>query len=298
MRNITYILILLAFMPFVEANIAAQQQVLKVMTRVVDEEFRFTNEFLLEINAEKANITVKVVEGNTVKLHLEQSVMNADIRVAERELGYIYFVKKKERNRLYFHNYAQLQASSSGLSSIINNQYTIEVPRHCHLKIKNELGDVLVDGVSTTMRFELNYCGLKLNNATGKLYVDSRIGDVALNDCTLDGEFITENVNLKLQRVGGSFDIQSLFGSFSCLLSEQVSLINASLEQCEATLINRTNISFSYVIEANKAHISVLDDSLREEVKVETNEETLQLKNDSDNGTIIIKSEYGDVNLY
>lgn len=285
-------------MPFAASSLAAQKQMLQVMTRVVEKEYRFANEFLLEINAEKADVEIKVVGGSTVKLLLEQSAMNADIRIAERELGYIFFVEKKERNRLYLHNYAQLEASSSGLSSIINNKYTIEVPRHCHIKIKNELGDILVDGVSTTMRFDLSYCGLSLNNAKGKLYVDSRIGDMVLNDCSLDGEFITENVNLKMQRVGGSFDIQSLFGSFSCLLSEQTSLINASLEQCETTLINRTNIAFSYVVDANKAHISALDEELMDDVVVLSNKESLRRKSDNDVGTIIIKSEYGDVNLY
>lgn len=277
---------------------AQQKQLLKVMTRVIEKEYRFSNEFLLEINAEKATIDVIVTDGSVVKLRLEQSAMNSDVRIAERELGFTYFVDKKDRNRLYLYNYVQLSASSSNLSSIINNKYTIEVPRHCHLKIKNELGDVVVTGVSTTMRYELNYCGLKLNNAKGKLYVDSRIGDVTLTDCIVDAEFLTENVNLKMLRVGGSFDVQSLFGSISCMMSEQVTLINASLEQCEATLINRTNIAFSYAVEVNKGHISALDESLMEKVIVSSNKEVLRRKDASDMGTIIIESEYGDINLY
>lgn len=301
MKKFTYILLLMSLvhLPIAKPVVQKQQQLLQVVKRVFDKEYRYTNEFLLEIDAEKANIEIKVVEGNMVKVYLEQSAMNADVRVAERELGYIHFVEKKERNRLYLHNYAQLKASTSGLSSIINNKYTIEIPRHCHLKIKNELGDVEVSGVSTTMRYDLNYCGLVLNNIKGKLYVDSRIGDVTLNDCQLDGEFITENVNLKLQRVGGSFDIQALFGDFSCLMSEQVSLINASLEQCEATLINRSSMEFSYAIDANKANISVLDESLKEKIVIESDSKSsLHLKSEGDVGTVIIKSEYGDVNLY
>lgn len=299
MKKFTYILLLMSLVHMPIAKPVAQQQLLKVVTRVFDKEYRYPNEFLLEINAEKANIEIKVVDGNMVKVSLEQSAMNADVRIAERELGYIHFVEKKERNRLYLHNYAQLKASTSGLSSIINNKYIIEIPRHCHLKIKNELGDVEVSGVSTTMRYDLSYCGLVLNDAKGKLYVDSRIGDVTLNDCQLDGEFITENVNLKLQRVGGSYDIQALFGDFSCIMSEQVSLINASLEQCEATLINRTSIEYSYVVDVSKAKISVLDESLQDEIVVESESKvSLHHKSEGDVGTVIIKSEYGDVNLY
>lgn len=298
MKRFTYILLLISFAYGVYARTAAQQQTLKIVTRVVEKEYRFTNEFLLEINAEKADIDIKVVNGNTVKVYLEQSAMNADVRVAERELSYIHFVEKKERNRLYIHNYAQLKASTTGLASIVNNKYTIEVPRHCHLRIKNELGDVIINGVSTTMRYNLEYCGLTINDAKGKLYVDSRIGDVTLNDCLLDAEFITENVNLKLQRIGGSFDVQAKFGNLSCLMSEQVSLINANLEQCEATLINRTNIDFSYAIDANKGQLSVLDEDLKVAIVVDTNKQSLHRKSEDSSGTIIIKSEYGDINLY
>lgn len=280
------------------ANSVAEQQMLKIVTRVTEKEYRFVNEFLLDVNAEKATINIKVVDGNSVKLHLEQSAMNADVNVAERELGFIHFVEKKEKSRLYLHNYAQLTASSSGLSSIINNKYTIEIPRHCHVKVKNELGEITIIGQESTMRFDLSYCELVINDSKGKLYVDSRIGDVVLNDCQLDGEFITENVNLKLQRVGGSFDVQSKFGDFSCLMSEEVTLINANLEQCPVTLINRTGVSFSYVIEASKATINILDETLREHLEVSDSKAVLQNKNDGDVGTIIIKAEYGDINLY
>lgn len=298
MRRIAYILFFFVLAQMAVAKFSTQQQVLKVVTRVVEKEFRYADEFLLEINAEKADIDIKVVEGNVVKINLEQSAMNGDVRMAERELGYIHFVEKKERNRLYLHNYAQLKANSSGLSSIINNKYTIEVPRHCHIKISNELGEIVVNDVSSTMRFELNYCGLVLNRCQGQLYVDSRIGDVKLNDCQLDAEFITENVNLKLQRVGGSFEIQSHFGDFSCQMSEQVSLINAKLEQCEATIINRTGIEYTYAIEVSKGHISALDATLNDMIEETENKTTLRRNSAEDVGTIIIKSEYGDVNLY
>lgn len=294
MKRITYILLFVAV-----AHLAlAQQQVMKVVTRVVEKEYRFQKDFLLEIDAEKADIDIKVTDGHSVKVYLKQVVRNTDLRVAENELKAIRFAEKKERNRLYLHNYTQLQANSMGLTSRINNKYTIEVPRFCHLKIKNELGGIVINGVSSSMRFNLNYCTLVLNDATGKLYVDSRIGDITLNDCNLDGEFVTEIVNIKLQRVGGSFDFQALFGTLSCLMTEQVSMINASLEQCEATLINRSNINFSYAVEVNKAYINVLDEELKEKVIEDINKSVLQSRNDSDFGTVIIKSEYSDVNLY
>ncbi len=277
---------------------AQNQKTLKVVTREIEREYRYQNEFLLEINAEKADIEIKVVDGHSVRLHLKQTAKDADVHIAEHDLKALHFVDKKERNRLYLHNYAQLQAGSTGLFSIINNKYIIEIPRNCHLRITNELGTVVIDGVKNTMRFNLNYCGLTLNNTEGQLFVDSRIGDVTLNDCHVDGEFITQNVNLKLQRVGGSYDLQCKYGSLSCLMNEQLTLINASLEQCETTLINRTGIDFSYAIDVNKGKINALDQTLKEKIKENAIKSSLQNKNNDDVGTVIIKSEYGDVNLY
>lgn len=296
MRTIIFnILFMIAFTQFSSAQ---NQRVLKVVTRQIEKEYRYQNEFLLEINAEKADIEIIVTDGHSVKLLLEQTAKNEDVRIAENDLKAIHFVERKERNRLYLHNYAQLHANSTGLFSIINNKYTIEIPHNCHLKITNELGNIVIDGVSTTMRFNLNYCSLTLNNAGGKLYVDSRIGDVKLNDCHLDGEFVTQNVNMKLQRVGGSYDFQSQFGTLSCMMSEQVTLINASFKHCETTLINRTSIDYSYAIDVEKAHINALDEILKGKIEENTTNTSLHYSGEQNIGTVIIKSEYGDVNLY
>lgn len=293
MKRCVYILffMLLAFT-------TSAQQVLKVVTRVVDEEYRYPNEFLLEINAEKANIDIKVVEGNTVKLVLEQSAKNEDVRIAEKELSFIHFVAKKDKNRLYLNNYAQLQADAKGLSSIINNNYTIEVPRHCHVKIKNELGSVTVEGLRSSMRFNLSYCSLTMIKSDGKMFVDSRIGDVTLQNCIAEAEFMIDNVNLKMQNCAGSYDIQAQFGSVSCLMSENIPLFKAEVEQCDVTLINRTSLDFDYALTAEKAKIVALDEVLGEMIVVEDNTMTLMKKCDPSVGTVIIDSEYGDINLY
>jgi len=296
MKRVVYI----CFLLWISQLLMAQhKQVLQVVWKEHKEEFRYVNEFLLEIDAEKADIQIKVVPGNTVRLYLKQSAKNVDVRTAERELKYNHFVAKKERNRLYLHNYAQLAAASKGLSSIIDNEYVIEIPKHCHLKIKNELGEVRVQGLSTTMRYDLQYTGLEVNDSQGKIYVDSRIGDVALKNCQMDAEFILENVSLKLQESGGSFDIQAQFGSIACMLSEDLSLFNANLEHCETTFINRTAIDYDYAISVENAHISVLDDLIKEQIERENDKRAVLRSKSADAvGTLLVKSAYGDVNLY
>lgn len=274
------------------------QEVLKVVAKVTEKEYRYNEEFLLEIAAEKAEINIKVGTGKTVKLKVEQIVKNSSLRKAEKELTYLHFVEKKERHRLYLHNYVQIPASTARLSSIVNNKYTIELPVNCHLKIRNELGTVSVSGAAKTSRFELNYCGLRLNDVEGKLYVDSRIGDVTLQDCAVDAEMITDNVVLKMQNSAGSFDVSAKFGQVSCLLSEQISLLNIEAEQCDVTLIDRNVLPFDYALEVSSARINVLDEVLGERVQTDDGVMTLMQKAENAVGTIIIKSEYGDVSLY
>lgn len=293
MKTILYILFLCAVVSSAEAK-----DVLKVYNRVFEKEYRYTNEFLLDLTAEKATVNIRVVEGSTVRIHLQQIAKNQHAEVARRELDYMHFVERKERHRLYLHNYVQIPDGSSRLSSIINNIYTIEVPKNCHLKIKNELGAVNVKGVSTTARFDLSYCGLTMNEMKGKVYVDSRVGDLTMNDCASEGEFICENVNMKLQRSKGSFDVQARFGQISCVMSEAMTLFNAKLEQCDITFINRTAIAYDYVLSLENGHFDVLDQEIREAIKKDDKKESLHLKTEQAYGTIIINSEYGDVNLY
>ncbi len=293
MKIIFYILFFCVSLLSVESK-----DVLKVYNRVLDKEYRFANEFLLDITAEKAIVNIRTIKGNTLVLHLEQIVKNQDANEAKKELEYLHFVERKERQRLYLHNYVQLPNGTAGMTSIVNNIYTIDVPENCHLKIKNELGNVTVIGVRTSSRFDLNYCELKLTDVKGKVYVDSRVGDVRLNDCEVEGEFITENVSMKLQYCKGSFDFTSKFGQISCIMSEQISLLNAEIEQCDITLINRTALDFDYVINVENAKINVLDEVLKDKVEMDLSKMWLHKKSEQAVGTVIIKSEYGDVSLY
>ena len=293
MRRLLYIWILCVWFLPMQA-----QEVLKVVAKVTEKEYRFNEEFLLEINAEKADINIHFTSGKAIKLKVQQVVKNSSLRQAERELSYLHFVDKKERQRLYLHNYVQIPAGMARLSSIVNNIYTIEVPLDSHLKISNELGTVRVVGASKTSRFNLNYCGLKLEEVKGKVYIDSRIGDVSLHDCAVDGELLLDNVVLKMQNSGGSYDITAKFGQMSCLLSEQVSLFNVSAEQCDVTLINRNVLPFDYAVKVSSARINALDEVLSDEIEKQEGIMTLMQKAESAVGTVIIKSEYGDVNLY
>ena len=279
--------------------IAQEDRVMQLVKRVVPvKEYTYSNEFLLEINAEKAHVEIKVVSGNTAKLYLEQSATNVDVRIAKRELSYCHFIEKKERDRLFLNNYIQMPAGSKRLSSIINNKYVIEIPAHCHLMIKNELGEVSVKGLKTSINCNLEYSSLTLEDSDGKLYVNSQIGDVNIINSRMNGEMILENISLKLFESGGSYDILSQFGSISCTMSEQMSLFNADVEHCEVTLINRTSLDFNYAITTNNAYIGILDEILKEKLEKGENKETLRMKSDNSAGTIIIKSNYSDVNLY
>lgn len=289
----TYILLLLLFTLSSRA-----QKVMKVVTLPTQVEYVFAEEFLLEIDAEKANIEIIVVEGNTVKVSLRQSAKNADVRKAEKDLTFIHFAHRKERNRLYLHNYVKLDANSQRLTSIVDNNYVIEVPRHCHIKMKNELGNVLVKGAEKSMRFDLEYSSLSLEQCTGKLYIDSRIGDVKVNNSALDGDFILDNVSLRLKETAGSFDVDAKFGDITCMMSEHLTLFKADVEHCEITLINRTNLAYSYAIESQNASIVALDDLLQEKTEKINDDMQLYLKPDDAHGTVIINTNYSDVNLF
>ena len=293
MIRLVYILIFLTFGVHLKS-----QKVMKVVTRPIAHEYVFENEFLIEIDAEKANIEIVVVKGNTVRLSLRQSAKNVDVRKAEKELTYNHFTQRKERNRLYLRNYVQLEANSKNLTSIINNEYRLEVPAHCHLKIKNQLGNIQVVGVEKSMHFDLNYCSLNINKAKGKLYVDSRIGDITIQDSELSSDFIIDNVSLRVQNSSGTIDLNAQFGDFTCLMSEQLTHINAEVEHCKMTLVNRTSIEFNYAIDIKKASIVALDEILSEKIERNNDDMKLYLKQDKALGTVIIRSEYGDVNLF
>ena len=137
-------------------SLLVSQQKVKVVTRIIERTYDYRQEFLLEIDAEKADINIETYAGSTVQLVLKQTVKNGSEELARKHLDAHKFSESREKERLFLKNYILFSEDSHTKGSIFKNEYSIKIPTGCHLKIKNSLGNIQLTGISKSIILELN----------------------------------------------------------------------------------------------------------------------------------------------
>lgn len=271
------------------------QKNMQVITRITEQTFVYKKEFVLEIDAEKAN--VKIVQGNTdeVRVTLKQTVKNQNLSLAKSHIDAHKFIFKDERSRLYLRNYILFNGAQEEASSLFSSDYEITVPKNCHIKVENKLGDVILEGLSGAMKLEIEYGKVLLDNCSGKLEVGMNIGDLNIKNSYLTMNADIHNVVMHVMASGGQYNIRSSFGALSYVLTNSTSSILIKSENTDLTFINKNNLVFNYEVKNKSGLINVVSG---ENVTTQGDYSILKTNITNAVGDISINATYGDVSIY
>lgn len=274
---------------------AIAQKKMQVVTRITEETYEFNRDFILELDAEKANIHITKSEGNKVHVVLKQSVKNQSLKLAESHLNGHKFVFKDEKDRLYIRNYILFNNTQEEVTSLYSSQYEITVPKNCHIKITNSLGDVNLENLSGAFRLNINYGKVLLDNCSGKLDANMNIGDLVLKNSFLGVTAETHNVVINVMASGGKYDLNTNFGSLSYVLSPETGSVNIKSDNTDLTFINKENLLFNYDVQLKNGLINVISG---ENVEKENDVSILKSTKNNAVGNISIQASYGDISIY
>ena len=276
-------------------SVQAQTKV-KVLTRIIEKSYAYSDEFLLDIDAEKADITIETIRGNTVELQLKQIVKNPSQKIAEEHLKAQKFVENSSKERLFLKNYILFNDANDKSGSIFKNEYTIKVPEWCHVKIKNQLGNVILKNMGKSISLELEYAKAELSNCTSQLNLNISLGDLSLMGGTITGTINTRNTRIKLQSVSGEISGTVTLGNLSLFLNGNPLITDLQTNYCETTIINKSEGSYSFWLETNGGKIN----SIEHEVKQTDLGEKLVITPETDGilPHIKIMATDNDINLY
>lgn len=291
-RNILHIIV---FLLMVQNGIG--QQKLHVVTRVIEESFDFKREFLLEIGAEKANITVKPTTGNKVTIKLSQTVKDKNRKVAEELLEAHHYTLKKERNRLFVRNYLLFGSSVDNANSIFQSKYEIQVPVNlCHLKITNQLGDIVLQGLKKSIQLNVDYGKINISEVESKLLAEVKIGDLIVKNSKLDAVITASNSLVSVNRCSGVVRANLDFGSFSTTLQNDLNSLEIEAENTDISIINPDKEIYTMFIENAFGDINSVE--FNDNILENNNVKFLELKHASSVGIIRINNKYGNINIY
>ncbi|MFB6318030.1 hypothetical protein [Saccharicrinis sp. FJH54] len=239
-------------------SLQAQTKV-KVLTRIIEKSYTYTDEFLLDIDAEKADITIETIPGNTVELQLKQIVKNPSQEIAREHLEAQKFVENSSRDRLFIKNYILFNDANDKSGSIFKNEYHIKVPEQCHVKIKNQLGNIVLKNLDKGVYLELEYAKAELNNCTSKLNLNISLGELTINGGTVTGIINTRNTRIKLQSVSGELSGTATLGNLSLFLNGNPLVADLQTNYCETTIINKSEGSYAFRLETKGGEINSIE---------------------------------------
>lgn len=280
---------------FIAIGIQAQTKV-KVLTRITEKSYEFDREFLLDIDAEKADILIESYDGNTVELTLKQIVKNQNQTIAEKHLKAQKFVDNASRERLYLKNYILFKDKNDQSGSIFKNEYLIKVPRWCHVRVKNSLGNLFLNSMQKSIHLDLEYAKAEINNCTSMIEARVNLGELNITNGTITGSIKTNNTRIKLQSVTGEISGETSFGTLSMFLNGNPFLTDIETNYCETTIINKSEGSYAFQLETKGGSINAVEYS-----PAETQDgEELIIKPQSEGVLPLIKirATENDINLY
>lgn len=275
---------------------APAQTKVKVLTRVTEKSYAFSEEFLLDIDAEKADITIETIPGDSLYFILKQIVKNTNLNIAEKHLKAQKFSENKSRERLFLKNYILFDGPNENSGSIFKNEYIIKVPSNCHVRVKNSLGNTVLTNLKKTALVNVTYGKVEVNELNGKLDANVSLGELTINQGMINGTIEAKNTVVKLQNPSGNITGKLEFGSLSLFLNGNPLITELLTSYCETTIINKSEGSYAFVLESVGGRINAMEHKVS---KTGTNE-TLIIKPEADGvlPEITIRATNNAINLY
>lgn len=246
-------LLLLLALPCV--FLRGQSRTVQVVTKTVEEQFKYRSGYEVAVEGEKAEIFVETWDKPYITVRLELTAKHASLEVAKRELDQVQFVAEQVKNKIYLRNYQS--DKNHKVASVLVIHYYITLPEECPVYVKNYFGVANISNLKNRLRIFGEYSQINIDNVQGLLDIRTRFGDIL-------GEKIDGNVTINARRsditldeIGGSFTINAQYGVLTLKPTLGLRDLQISAEKSEVHLIDPTGNSFGYLLTSAHGQLNI-----------------------------------------
>ena len=289
-------ILFLIFSIFIFQSISAQE-VVQVVTKIIEKEFHYQDGYEVNVEGQKAEIYVETWSKNVIAVRLEISAKHPLLEKAETDLETVNFVAQRIKNKIYLRNYRYGDHANS--ESILSVVYHITLPEDCPVYVKNYFGTANISNLSNRLRIFGEYSQIDIDNVKGILDISTRFGDIV-------GEKIDGNVTINARRsditlldIAGHYQINAQYGVLKLQPNSGLLGLNISAEKSEVFLYGDNPEEFAYILTATHGEISTPKNLrlLSLEDTPEVKKIQIQPKNQEVYPTITVSVTFGDVRL-
>ncbi|MEM1215243.1 MAG: hypothetical protein AAGJ82_06140 [Bacteroidota bacterium] len=250
-KNILFFLLFATTLP------TFAQEVVQVVTKVIEKTFNYQDGYEVNVEGQKAEIFVETWDQPQVSLRLEIAAKHPELAVAEADLETVNFVAQRLRNKIYLRNYRFGEAPDA--SSIITVTYYITLPEDCPVYVKNYFGAANISNLTNRLRIFGEYSQIDIDNVKGLLDISTRFGDIV-------GEKIDGNVTINARRsdvtlyeIAGNYQINAQYGILKLAPTQGLLGLDINAEKSEIYLYGDQPELFAYTLSATHGEIETPD---------------------------------------
>lgn len=253
--------------------LSAQTTTYRVVTKKIEKSFPYRNGYEVNIDGEKAEVTIESWDRQEIGIILELSAKHPDRNRAEADLEAMRYQADRVKNSIYLRNYLSPEANQPKPESVFTARYTIHVPKECPVYLKNRFGEAKISDLANRLRINSEFTRLGLQNIQGMIDVYTRFGD--LEGSQIDGAMTVNarRANLTLREIKGALDITAQYGILRLFADQQLTSLRINADKSEVFLFSPNPQLFAYSIQATHSDLR-----LPNELEFKLTEESTGLK--------------------
>lgn len=236
-------------------GLAAQPVTLQVVTKKVEKTFDYHEGVEVNIEGQKANITIDTWEKNFIQVNIAFTAKHPERSIAREDVEKINYLATQAKNKIYIRNY--LSSDQAPPTSLLSVEYSILLPQDCPVYLKNEFGIAQLSNLSNKLRINTAFTRIGLEAFKGILDISTRFGDLTGNNLDAQATITSRRSNIKLNNIQGSFNIKAFYGVVEVVAHPNLAFLNIDAEKSNVFTYSANPELIAYKIQANGSNLDL-----------------------------------------
>lgn len=273
----------------------AQPTTFKVITEVVEKQFKYQPGFEVNIEGQNAEIVVETWDQNEVKVIIELISKHPDQAIAERDIEALQFDITQHGQMIYFRNFIKPNAGKPEPEAQLKALYTVTLPSECPVYLKNNFGNASISNLSSLLRLNAEFTNILLQNLQGTTFINSRFGDIT--GYNLGGEMTidTRRSDITLHNLSGKVNINSYYGIIKLFTDKSLVQLNIDANKSDVYFFDPNPTAYGYTLTAHYGTITAPSDLKFNFLENNTKLKKAVFQPSKEMATVSIKISFGNI---
>jgi hypothetical protein len=277
---------------------ATAQTTLQVVTKNIRKSVSWKPGISLEINCEKADITVETApeDQRSVTVVAELSARHPKIDSARYDLEAWKFAVSTIGKKIYIRAYVGLPSGAALPASNLKAKLKISVPADCPTTLSNKFGSARIEKITAPIALSGEFCSFNLVELGGKVQVDSRYGNVEGRQLSGPVKVESTRTEVSLSEFSGDCNIRSKYGDVHLEAASQAGNITVEASEANVTVAMPHPLRHNFDLKANYGQVSI-PLSLRLEAGASSSGQQASLRLGSSLPNILVETTLGNITV-